>query len=531
VEEFENLIKKSDRSQPGWGYKEQPNMKDKLLQDFVGLVSRHTGLYVREQDYEAFRKKISARIRLQGLAEPEGYFQMLKMDNAESRREWKELIGLLTTGESYFFRDKDQLSLIQNRILPELIKHREKDRSLRIWSAGCSTGEEPYSIAIILNELLMDYKNWNLLILGTDVNEESIRKAEEGVYTPWSFRMLDTHLQRRYFKRQKETWKLDKEIQKMVKFSQCNLVKDTFPSWSSEIHNMDIILCRNVLIYFTPETISSVVEKFADTLNDGGYLITGHGELQTQALKRFKTKVSDEQVVYQKVSDLVSWSGGSRAKGERKIPDSLVGVAEATYRIRTKEKNTKKATIDMKKSEVEISATRNVQCGDRRSELSRVHSDIERANYTGAIEKTRSILKETPNNFEANLLMAQAYSNKGEYDKAVQSCRKAIDIEPTSPHPYFLLAQIVEATGRNDEAKDLLKKAIYLKPDFVAPYLELGKLYAKEEDTKRSMKMFSSAIDLLKALPPETSIAPYRDITAGEMLQHVIKLLNLPDKR
>jgi chemotaxis protein methyltransferase CheR len=506
-----------------------PYFEDKLLQDFVELVSKHTGLYVRDQDHEAFCKKISTRISLQGLAEPEGYFQMLKMDNAESRREWKELIGLLTTGESYFFRDKGQLSLIQNRILPELIKHKEKDRSLRIWSAGCSTGEEPYSIAIILNERLMDYKNWNLLILGTDVNEESIRKAEGGVYTPWSFRMLDTHLQRRYFKRQKETWKLDEEIQKMVKFSQCNLVKDRFPSWSSEIHDMDIILCRNVFIYFTAETISSVVEKFADTLNDGGYLITGHGELQTQALKRFKTRVSDEQVVYQKVSDPVPRSGGSRVKGERKVPDSL--IAEVTHRTGTKGKNTKKATIDMKKSEAEIPATRNVQCGDRRSQLSRVHSDIERANYTGAIEKTRSILKEDPNNFEANLLMAQAYSNKGEYDNAVQSCRRAIDIEPTSPDPHFLLAQIVEATGRKDEAKDLLKKAIYLKPDFVAPYLELGKLYAKEEDTKRAMKMFSSAMGLLKALPPGNSIAPYRDITAGEMLQHVMKLLNLPDKR
>jgi chemotaxis protein methyltransferase CheR len=456
---------------------------------------------------------------------------MLKIDNAESSKEWKELISLLTTGESYFFRDKNQFSLIQNRILPELIKQRKKNRFLRIWSAGCSTGEEPYSIAIILNELLMDCKDWNVLILGTDVNEESIRKGEKGVYTPWSFRMLDNNLQRRYFKRRKETWKLDEEIQKMVKFGQCNLVKDTFPSWSSEIHDMDIILCRNVFIYFTTETISSVVEKFADTLNEGGYLITGHGELHTEDLKRFKTRVCDEQVVYQKLSDLVFRNGESSAKEEKKVPGTLTGIAEPTYRIKTKGKKTKKAIIEMKKSETQIPAIQSLQSGDRRPAISKVHSDLENANYSAAIEKARSIVEEFPDNFEAHFLMAQAYSNTGEYDKAVRSCRKAMDIEPTSPHPYFLLAQIVEATGRNDEAKDLLKKAIYLKSDFVAPYLELGKLYAKEEDTKRATKMFSSAMDLLKALQAETSIAPYHDITAGELLLHIMKLLNLPDKR
>jgi chemotaxis protein methyltransferase CheR len=297
------------------------------------------------------------------------------------------------------------------------------------------------------------------------------------------------------------------------------------------MHDMDIILCRNVFIYFTTETVSLVVEKFADTINEGGYLITGHGELHTQALKRFKIRVSDEQVVYQKVSDLVFRNGESRAKEEKRVPGTFSGIAEGTYRIKTKGKKTKKAIIDMKKSETESPAIRSLQSGDRRSALSKVHSDLEHANYVGAIEKARIIIKESPDNFEAHFLIAQVYSNKGEYDHAFRSCKKAMDIEPTSPHPYFLLAQIVEATGCNDEAKDLLKKAIYLKADFVAPYLELGKLYAKEEDTKRATKMFSSAMDLLKALPPETSIAPYRDITAGELLLHIMKMLNLPHKR
>jgi chemotaxis protein methyltransferase CheR len=297
------------------------------------------------------------------------------------------------------------------------------------------------------------------------------------------------------------------------------------------MHDMDIIFCRNVFIYFTTETVSLVVEKFADTLNEGGYLMTGHGELHTQALKKFKIRVSDEQVVYQKVSDLVLRNGESRTKEEKKVTDTLTGIAEATYGVKTKGKKTKKPIIVPQKSETEIPAIRSLQSGDRGSAISKVHFDLENANYSAAIENARSIVEESPDNFEAHFLIAQVYSNKGEYDHAVRSCKKAMDIEPTSPYPHFLLAQIVEATGHNDEAKDLLKKAIYLKADFVAAYLELGKLYAKEEDTKRATKMLSSAMDLLKALPPETSIAEYRDITAGELLLHIMKLLNLPDKR
>jgi chemotaxis protein methyltransferase CheR len=332
-------------------------MNDALIQQFIQLISTHTGLHIREQDREALCKKIWARMKLLNLSVAENYYQLLQTGkhhnspsqtlaypsgngngfvgrqplrgtgngnaegergtrtlraNGESDREWRELALLLTTGESYFFRDQGQFTLLKTRMLPELIEHRKKAQyregeakpSLRIWSAGCSTGEEAYSLAVLVKELIPDYEQWNILILGTDINQESIEKAKLGIYDAWSFRMVDTELQRRYFYQWKTSWKVDERIRKMVTFRYGNLMKDHFPSLISYIHNVDLILCRNVFIYFDFKAISVVLEKFYNTLRPGGYLIAGHTELHGQNLDQLETKVFPQSVVYQKFTQI-----------------------------------------------------------------------------------------------------------------------------------------------------------------------------------------------------------------------------------
>ena len=158
-------------------------MDDNLLQQFRRLISRKTGIFVRTEDLTALEKIISARMRLLGLSEPQDYLCLLSAETYESRYEWKELIIPLTIGESFFFRDKGQFAILKNRIMPELI---EKAMSrgdpagrpcLKIWSAGCSSGEEPYSLAILLDRLLPERKDWNISITRTDINEDALEKA------------------------------------------------------------------------------------------------------------------------------------------------------------------------------------------------------------------------------------------------------------------------------------------------------------------------------------------------------------------
>ena len=231
---------------------------------------------------------------------------MLSTPSLESQSEWRELVLLLTTNESYFMRDKGQFSLLEKVIFPELIEQKRKlhekwgiTPTLRIWSAGCSTGEEPYSLVIILRQLIPDWEKWEILVLGTDINQEVIEKAERGIYSHWSFRLVDLELQTRYFERRQIDWEIDKNLRQLVSFSCVNLVTDNFPNVYQDIHNMDLILCRNVFVYFEAQYILQVLKKFAKTLRPGGYLMTGHGEVHSHSMNEFEPKIFPDSVIYQ----------------------------------------------------------------------------------------------------------------------------------------------------------------------------------------------------------------------------------------
>ncbi|MBC8285264.1 MAG: hypothetical protein H8E32_15730 [Nitrospinae bacterium] len=163
-------------------------MDEKVFQTIKDLISTKTGIQVKDESENELAQKISVRMKYLKLSHPFEYQQILKANGVTSEIEWKELITFITIGESYFFRDKGQIDLLKTSILPEIIEKRKADRKLRIWSAGCSTGEEPYSLAILLNELLPKNENWNLYLLGTDINEEALMKARKGFFTSWSFR-------------------------------------------------------------------------------------------------------------------------------------------------------------------------------------------------------------------------------------------------------------------------------------------------------------------------------------------------------
>ncbi len=475
-------------------------MTDSLLHDFIKLVAMRTGLCTREKDQPAFRNKLLERIR-SFHGSPLDYYQQLTLDTPQSHREWNLLTELLTTGESYFFRDRNQFQLLRNQILPELIERRSQQRQLRIWSAGCSSGEEPYSLAIVLHELLPRRKEWQIFVLGTDLQEQAVQQARKGLYTPWSFRMVDPALKSRYFSPQHEYWKIDDAIRSMVTFSSCNLVKERFPDCSRELHDMDLIICRNVFIYFTPQAVSQVAGKFSETLNEGGYLMTGHGELHLQSVQHLKTKMCGEQVIFQKRS--ATRDGGTLAdttRGTSPLPARSTGKQVAAP---------------------PPDKPRNIPVIAKHAQRMAHEQGATAATWVAALPDNKTV----PHNFEAYLTMAQRQADQGEYQQALKTCRQAITLEATSPHPYFLLAQIAEATGDVDNAKDLLKKTIYLDPLHVAAHLELGALYAQEHNQKLAEKFLSASSQLLQQLPSGTSLPPYHNMTAGELLRHTDELL------
>ena len=513
-------------------------MNNALLRLFRQIISEKSGLYIREQDNKKLIDTISSRIKILRLSSENEYYQLLNSD--KNKPECQEFVSSITTGETYFFRDKGQFSLLKNYLLPELIEKQMKDKTLKIWSAGCSTGEEAYSITILLNELIKNppespffkgghteipplvngdiqkspplvkggeggLAGWDILILGTDINEAAIKKARLGFYRDWSFRMVSEDVKKQWFRKVKDGWKIDKGIIEMVNFEHIDLINDDYPDYKSMLHDMDLILCRNVFIYFIPDVVSRVILKLNETLNDGGYLMTGHAELPQQAIANLRPKVFPESVVYKKSSEL--------------------GVRSEELKSRSQRVEVRSQKLEAKIPQIPFIPVTQRENRTPQSIMSEAKELYNKGNYTLTIEKLEYILLTNPEYFDAHRLIGQTYANIGEYEKAESHLKKAIEIDKFNAEPYYLLAQISRENGRLEDEEEMLKKVIYLNPSHIPAYLEMGVIYEGKGDREMAFKMRNSALNLLKKLPSDERIEPYTELTIEELIMHVEEMI------
>lgn len=544
-------------------------MNEALINCFSQLITRNTGLHIREEDKNTLTKKLWQRIKYLRISNPEDYYLFLEaknesktpqgkfgLGNWSAQQEWKELVCLLTTGESYFFRDRGQFSLLRTKILPEIIAAKQQNsevtanqkKSLRVWSAGCSTGEEPYSLAILIQELIPNLDNWNILVLGTDINYKAIEKAKQGIYNPWSFRLVDPHLQIDYFQEQQNEWQIDDRIRQMVKLQQGNLLTDNFPDYNTEIYDMDLILCRNVFVYFERQAITTVVQKFYDTLVPGGYLMTAHTELYGQNMGEFQVNVLPESVIYQRrQSKQLEPSDSVQQKSiKTDLYKSYHSHHSQIFKSETAKYQDKPAVLKELPQKIQSSnfahhyanspiakptetviknVSNSVNQNSSNNLLKEAEILFQEEAYMPAINKAEQVIACHPQHFAAHYLMAQAYANLGQHSKAVYYCQQAIAIDSLAVQPYHLLAHIAEEKQDIEKAKIFLRTIIYLAPSSVSAYLELAAIYEKEGNTNRAKKMLATALELLKQLPSSAMVEQQSSVTAGELLEYVNKLL------
>ena len=542
-------------------------MDDALIQLFIKLITAQIGLQIRPQDRSALSQKLLTRMNFAKIPDPEKYYQLLTETSFQSKNEWRELVLVLTTIESYFMRDQGQFSMLKKTIFPKLIKQKRNlhktlgtQPTLRIWSAGCSTGEEAYSLAIILKELIADWEQWKILILGTDINEKVIEKAQQGVYSPWSFRLVDPQVQKQYFNPWQLEWQINRELRQSVKFSCLNLIADAIPNIYNNIYNIDLILCRNVFVYFEPEYVSLVLKKFSKTLRPGGYLITGHAEIHGQIMNEFQPEIFPESVVYQRREllpgepcQIESWrlekpNSAFEESGNSGLVDDghwlVGGTMPASF---AKGRFSETATIltdfsslgkrlptpyvegDGVSQSGEFSAvvmrSKEIPKSTYLMLIKEAKENFKKKAYTEAIDKAKQSICIQSYNFEANYLLAQIYANLGKYSEAIEHCQRASKVDAMSVFPDYLQAQIAEEKGELETAKIFLKRIICLCPSFVSAYLELGSIYKKEGKIKRAIKMYNCSCEILIKLPPNTAIEQQGKMTASQLLLDVKKEL------
>ena len=458
----------------------------------INTISIKTGLNIKEIDISKVEKAVNLRIKALKLSSDDQYERLLNASSAEAQAEWKQLIPYLTTGESFFFRDKGQISILNKKILPDLIEKKRTQKELRVWSAGCSTGEEPYTLAIMLDQLIPYWDDWKIHILATDMTETALNKAKDGLYSDWSFRDVDADIKNKYFeKKRNKNWQAIERIRNRVTFELGNLILDDFPSLTSNIHSMDLIICRNVFIYHKRESVFEVVQKFSETLVDNGYLLVGHSELYGHHFDRLKTVSLKESVFYQKLSNDKRNSRNTFNKID--LQGSLQPKAKPPV---FKTNNSTKINQNIKK----ISNKKEIK---------------------------RPIVKETKpeakvdKNFEEVFLKAQSYANKGDYEQALSHFKQAEDMNPFSVKLFYFWGHLEMDQENLIGAKEHLKKAIYLDASFIPAYFDLANIYEMDNDEIKASKMKQTTLKLLKNMDQDATIELLKNAKASELIQYL----------
>ncbi len=496
-------------------------MKETDFQDFERLITARTGLHLRPREREALRRTLATRIATLHLKSADAYHRLLQAGTRDAANEWEQLAAHLTNNESYFFRDKRQMALLRERILPELISRNRARRTLRLWSAGCSTGEEAYSLAILVDALLPQRGtasggNWEIVILGTDIDGPALQQARRGIYSPWSFRTVEPELQERYFHRREGGLQVAEASRSLVTFGLCNLVGDPFPGAALGLHDMDLILCRNVFIYFDPGSVSAVLRKFARTLRDGGYLMTGHTETYGQSMEPLQARMFPESVIYQRVSTASVGIGKPTDSG---LTPAMVAVGRTGVRSPNPAVQAPNSP-SLAEQRVVSTAAASVRASERGLAVGKArHIPIETPSKPAAPPSPPE-----PPGDRALLLQARTHADLGHYEEAIDCCELLIKEVPFASEPYELLASIAQEQRRYEDARLLLKKALYLAPTSPAAYLELAALYRSEGDLVRTRKMHVTALELLRQMPPDAAVGFSGGPTAGDWILHLKRL-------
>ncbi|BAI80670.1 chemotaxis protein methyltransferase CheR [Deferribacter desulfuricans SSM1] len=268
------------------------------LKDLINLIYKKTGIKFEEKKLYFISKRLEKRMEATGCETVREYIRYLKFRD-KSGDEFQELMNLLTINETYFFREFPTLQAFAEHCLPRVIENKKKTGSnkIRIWSAGCSTGEEPYTLAIICKEMIDDFDEWDVNILATDIDRNALAKAKLGRYSDRSVSKVPEEYYEKYFYYDNGSHCVVDEIKKLVTFEHLNLMDSVN---LRKKKGFDFIFCRNVLIYFDDISRRQVVNHFYMALNKGGYIFLGHSESVGRITTAFKLKKYGEHLVYVK---------------------------------------------------------------------------------------------------------------------------------------------------------------------------------------------------------------------------------------
>lgn len=349
---------------------------------------------------------------------------------------WQVLIKQLTIGETYFFRNMAQYIALQNHILPQLIHQRRliNSKYLNIWSAGCSTGEEPYSIAILLQELLPDIHDWTINLLATDINTTSLNTAVTGKYGGNSFRSeTRPDIRDRYFITSDDrTFEIKPDIRELVQFKTLNLISDEYPSFNTQTVHQDIIICRNVTIYFDEQNTRRTINRFYQSLIEGGWLIVGHAEPTMTTYQSFTTHNFENTVIYQKLAPIIATNT---------INEIINPAVETPIHPNQYPQSVLKTAFS------------SGAPSDTQLTIEDVYNAINREDWGTALSGLSLLERTDPMNPQVHYLRGVVLLNDGEFSKAHQALRRSLYCDPSFALAHYVMGDLHFQQNNLMEAK------------------------------------------------------------------------------
>ncbi|HEX2869972.1 MAG TPA: CheR family methyltransferase [Polyangiaceae bacterium] len=472
------------------------------LQLFQAAIAAKVGLRFDDSKLTFLAEVLGRRLAARDV-DAAAYLTALAND-AEGDDELRALGRELTVGETYFFRHSEQFNALCGVVFPERMAVRAPLRALRLLSVGCATGEEPYTFAILARQQALE-PAYQVSITGIDLNRDSLDHARRGVYSTWSLRETPAEVRERWFTPHERSFRLAPELREAVRFHEHNLVRPHAELFAPDTY--DVIFCRNVLMYFTPERMAEIVQRLTAALAPGGYLFLGHAETLRGLSQSFHLCHTHGTFYYQRKDALArapeaAWqsgpgttAGSTAAMGGGWVDNWLQSVERSADRICTLSDGHPEhaASDDLTTAAAPTAGRRDLQ-----EPMALLASE----RFSEALASLQTSAADDGADPTALLLRAALLTHQGELATAEATCRELLELDELNAGAHYLLALCFERREQLAVAAEHARTAIYLDAGFAMPHLHLGLMARRSRDVEGARRELGQALWLLEREDP-----------------------------
>mgnify|MGYP005811638119 CR=1 FL=1 len=450
-------------------------LPDSRCAELSAFLERRMGLHFPAARWPDLRRAIVGAAAEAGFAGDVSAFVTRILGGSGQRSTLAALAGHLTVGETYFFRDRRLFSALRSQVLPALLRARRGARQLRLWSAACATGEEAYSLAILVRQTLAAGCAWQVEILATDINPLFLERAREARYGEWSFRDVPAGIRECFFTRLPDgRYTPLPEIRETVRFAHVNLADENRgpPYGGREV--FDVILCRNVLMYFRPARAAKVVARVAAALRRDGWLVVSPGDLTSAKGCALESVEIDGALLHRRCAP--------------------AAVAPAGH-------------PDPGSSDTGVRGT--AACG----------SPFMAAAGNGAVPRDAQ---------RASAARVRTLADQGRFDEALACCDRWIAGDRLDTRAHYLRALVLIESGAAAEGRQALRRAVYLEPEFTLAHVALGELARAERRWRDAVRHFGNALGTLSRREADERVPEADGLKVGQLRATLTALCSGP---